>query len=208
MNRDEWDERYESGDYTPREHPSRPLREYVEWAPDGRALDVATGTGRNALFLAEHGYAVDAIDVSGEALSVGRARAEERGLDVNWIQADVEGYRLPAETYALAVVCFYHSPALIPELLTALAPGGVLVYEHHVRTEEAVDRGPGDEHRYRVNDLLRYCLDLTVFEYRETVRTLDDGERRGSRAAVASLVARNTRGGRQSHPPEPRGVER
>lgn len=208
MERERWDERYESGDYTPREAPSDRLQEYVDWAPDGRALDVATGTGRNALFLAEHGYDVDAIDVSGAALSTARERADEQGVDVNWIQADIESHAFPAGAYDLVVVCFYHSPALVPKLVSALAPGGVLVYEHHVRTESTVERGPGDEHRYRVNDLLRYCLGLTVFDYRETVRTFGTGERAGSRAAVATLVARKSHGGRQDHPPAPGGGSR
>lgn len=198
MNRDEWDERYASGEYTPRDRAARPLREYVEWAPDGRALDVATGTGRNARFLAGNGYEVDAIDASGEALSRGRTRAAEDDLDVNWIQADLETFAFPEGHYDLVVVCFYHSPALVPSLIDALAPGGVLVYEHHVKTESTVERGPSDEHRYRVNDLLRACLGLTVFEYREAVR---DGDDRRGPAAVATLVARNSHGGRQSHPP-------
>lgn len=202
MEKDRWDERYESGEYRPRGYPSTLLGDAIEWLPEGRAIDVATGTGRNALFLAEHGYEVDALDVSEAALSIARDAADDRSLDVNWVQTDVEDYDFPDEEYDVAVVCFYHSPALIPKLVTALSPGGVLVHEHHVRTTDPVDRGPSEEHRYRTNDLLRYCLGLTVLQYSEGIRTFESGDRGGSTAAVASIVARKSHGGRQSHPPE------
>jgi SAM-dependent methyltransferase len=202
MDRNDWEKRYRTGDYTPREYPSDLLADVVEWAPTGRALEVATGAGRNALFLAERGYDVDAIDISETALSVASDRAEERGVEVNWICAEGEEYEFEEGAYDLATVHFYHSPALIQQFASALAPGGLLVYEHHVQTREDVERGPSDRHRFRTNDLLRYCLGLTVLEYREGVRTFDSGERAGTKAAVCSIVARKSHGGKQHHPPE------
>ena len=63
------------------DEPSPLLASVVESLPDGRALDVATGAGRNALFLAEHGYRVDAVDVSEEALAIARDRAAGRSVE-------------------------------------------------------------------------------------------------------------------------------
>ena len=71
--RERWDERYRLGAYVEREHPSAWLVSCLSRAPSGRALDVACGAGRNALYLAERGYAVTGIDVSPVAL----ARAAE-----------------------------------------------------------------------------------------------------------------------------------
>jgi SAM-dependent methyltransferase len=203
MDRNDWEERYASGEYIPRRYPSRLLTEFLDWAPDGRAIEVAAGTGRNALFLADCGYDVDALDLSQSALSQGRRAAEERSLSVNWIHADASTYSFPDETYAAAVVSFYHDPALVPKLIDALEPGGVLFYEHHVRTSEDVDRGPGDDHRYRPNELLRSALGLTVLRYSEGIREFDSGERAGTTGAIASLVAQKPDGTEQSQPPEP-----
>lgn len=203
MDRNDWEERYASGDYAPRSYPSRLLTEYVDWAPDGRAVEVAAGTGRNALFLAERGYDVDAIDVAEAAIEQGRRNAEERSVDVNWIQANAGDHAFPREAYALAVVSFYHDPGLVSRLADALEPGGVLVYEHHVRTAEDVERGPGDDHRYRPNELLHAALGLTVLSYREGVREFGRGDRAGTTGAIASLVARKPAGDEQGHPPEP-----
>jgi hypothetical protein len=83
----------------------------------------------------------------------------------------------------------------LPDLKEALAPGGVLCYEHHLRSPEA-ERGPSDDrHRFRSNDLLRAALDLTVLHYEETTYDDEDGT-----TAVATLVARNTQGGSQRYP--------
>lgn len=74
--------------------------------------------------------------------------------------------------------------------------GGVLVYEHHLRSSDAVEIGPSSERfRYRSNDLLRAALDLTILSYAERRRPVAGGT-----AAIATLVARNTHGGTQSYP--------
>lgn len=67
-----WDERFRDGEYPQDPEPSPVLRRYIDALPDGRALDVATGMGRNAVFLAAHGYQVDGIDRSREGLKITR----------------------------------------------------------------------------------------------------------------------------------------
>ena len=193
-----WDERYREGEYPEEPEPSPVLERYVGSFPDGRALDVATGTGRNALFLAERGYEVDALDRSTEGLKIARRNAESRGVDerVNWIRADATAHAFPASTYDVITVSFYRTLDRLGDLKEALRPGGVLFYQHHLRASDPVDAGPSaDRYRFRSNELLRACLDLTVLRYDER-RTAEDG-----RTAVGVvLVARNSAGGAQSYP--------
>ena len=75
----DWDERFASGEYPRAPEPSPVLRAYEPSLPDGRALDVAAGTGRNAVYLADRGHDVDALDASAEGLRIVRERAAERG---------------------------------------------------------------------------------------------------------------------------------
>lgn len=75
----DWDERFESGKYPQEPEPSGLLQRYVDALPTGRALDVATGTGRNAVFLADRGHRVDALDKSRAGLEITRDRAAARG---------------------------------------------------------------------------------------------------------------------------------
>ncbi len=196
--RERWNERYREEKYSPSDEPSPLLASVVESLPDGRALDVGTGAGRNALFLAEHGYRVDAVDVSEEALAIARDRAAERSVEdeVEWLRADFDDFSLDEDAYDLVVVNFYHTLGRLPAIKESLAPGGVLLYEHFLRSSVPTDRGPsGDEYRFRSNDLLRACLDLTVLHYEERTRTDDAGS-----AAVVTLLARNSTGGTQAYP--------
>lgn len=194
-----WDERYRRGEYPTDPEPSPVLRHYVDAFPDGRALDVATGTGRNALFLAGAGYSVDAIDQSRVGLRQARDRAVDRGLDsrVNWIQADVPSYEFPDERYAAVSISFYRAVDRFPDIKEALVPGGFLFVEHHLRSTEPTPSGPsGDRYRFGANELLHAGLDLTVLYYDETSSTNPDGERR----ANARLLARKSSGTRQAYP--------
>jgi SAM-dependent methyltransferase len=191
-----WDERFREGEYPTDPDPSPVLREYVASFPDGRALDLATGTGRNAVFLAEEGYEVDAIDRSREGLELARENARERGVSVDWIQADATEYPFPESTYDVLTVSYYRTLDRLGDLKAALAPGGVLFYQHHLRSSDPVDVGPSsDRYRFRSNELLRACLDLTVLYYQERTEDVD-----GRTSASVILVARNSTGGEQSYP--------
>ncbi len=89
--KERWNARYASGEYIARSHPSELLARWIDRLPKGRALDVACGAGRNALFLAAKGYRVEAMDISSVALERAATRARKEGLEVRWIEADLEG---------------------------------------------------------------------------------------------------------------------
>ena len=92
----DWEQRYQEGEYRPRTWPSPFLEEWIGRFPVGRALDVACGAGRNALRLAEAGFQVEAIDVSASAISMARVESARRGLDVAWEVADLDHSELGA----------------------------------------------------------------------------------------------------------------
>jgi SAM-dependent methyltransferase len=195
----DWDERFRTGQYPQDPEPSAVLRRFVDAFPDGRALDVATGTGRNAVFLAAEGYRVDALDQSREGLRVTRRNAADRGVGdrLNPVQADVPSYAFPKSTYDVITISFYRAVDRFPDIKEALVPGGALFVQHHLRTTDDVDLGPsGDRYRFPANELLHSCLDLTVLHYEERTETRADGKR----GATVQIVARNTSGPRQSYP--------
>ena len=110
--------------------------------------------GRNAIFLAERGFDVTAIDVSDEALDHARRRADEAGVDVNFVRTHADSINLDEEAYDAIVVTYFRTRERLPDLLNALAPGGVLLYEHRIET------GEGHCFRVRPNELLHSCLNL------------------------------------------------
>lgn len=176
--------------------PSRFLMQQIRRLPKGRALDVACGSGRNALYLASRGFDVDAIDRDAEAVARLVQTARQRGLlNVNAHVVDLERKtadrpEFPTDTYDLVVVTFYLHRPLFPWLIEALKPNGVLLYEtftidnyfrhHHPRRWEFC---------LGWNELLRLTSTLRVLSY-------DEGEHEGAPgsglAFTARLVAQKT----------------
>jgi SAM-dependent methyltransferase len=127
-----WDARYGATGYffsfTPSRFLARSLEQVCALAPGRRALDIACGEGRNAIFLAQNGFAVTAVDISEQGLSKGINRAAELGVGVNFVQADLDSYRIE-ENYDLIVDFNFLLRPLIPMMVDALAPGGVILME-------------------------------------------------------------------------------
>ncbi|MDX1434862.1 MAG: class I SAM-dependent methyltransferase, partial [Gammaproteobacteria bacterium] len=166
--RDKWDERYAAGEYFSRTWATPLIERWLPRLPGrqgGRALDVACGAGRNALFLAEAGYQVDAMDISSVAIERARASAAERGVEVGWIVADLEEAPIPEDTYDLIVVVRYLHRPLCARLMKALRDGGYLLYEQHVVSTRPVGGPRSAAFRLQPNELLALFQGLRVLEY-------------------------------------------
>ena len=184
-----WDERYRSEEAAPERGPADFLVEHRRLLPpQGKALDVAMGSGRNALYLASLGYEVTGIEVSGVAVERCRAEAERRGLRVEAIQADLESYQLPREAYDVMIDFYYLQRDLAAALAAALRPGGVLVFESFTTEQRRFGWGPvQDDFLLRPGELRSLFAGLEELAYREGLVESQSG--RGTKA-VAGLVAR------------------
>ncbi|MEJ5357755.1 MAG: methyltransferase domain-containing protein [Desulfobacterales bacterium] len=182
-----WNEKYRRQD-SPRE-PAEVVRDFFALAPGRRALDVAAGNGRNALFLAEQGFAVDAVDIAEEGLS----RFAGKNPRVRAVCADLDLFDIPRERYDLIVNVLYVNRRLFPGLREGLRPGGVLIFESLLEPPDpAAATGRRRRDYYlRENELLHSFLALHVLSYREFET---EGEGEGPRR-LASLVARRRGGG-------------
>jgi len=194
-----WDKKHMDPEFELPEYPIPILEDIIDSLPDGRALDVATGTGRNAIYLADNGYTVDAVDVSDVGLREAQEKAKNTGVSVNWIQADVIEYPLSDNSYSVITMSYFTALEMIPKLKDALEPGGYLIIELHLRTTDEIDYGPDDQKkRLRASELLHACLDLTILHYSaHRRRSKDDTDKQN---AVCTIVARNTHGDTQSYP--------
>ena len=186
--REKWQRRYAAGEYEERTHPTRLLEDWIHALPrpvGARALDLACGAGRNALYLASQGYRVDAMDISSVALERAAARAAEMGVTVDWIETDLDDTSLASNRYDLIVGSRYVNRALADDMVAALRDGGHLLFEQHLRTDR--DVGGPQSARFRVapNELLKMFAALRVLYYRELI--IDDPD--GAAMALAQLIA-------------------
>jgi SAM-dependent methyltransferase len=176
--RDKWDARYRDGAYESRTHPTALLASWLPRLPRGRALDVACGAGRNALFLAANGYAVTALDISSVALDRGRRTAAERGLEIEWLQADLDELperSLPAGPFDLIVWVRYIHRSLMPQLTARLARGGVLLCEQHLATTEPVAGPTSPAYRLEPGELRLAAPELRLEHWFEGLTEDPDG---------------------------------
>jgi tellurite methyltransferase len=185
--RERWNERRLQGGFEP--FPDAPADWLVAHAAllgrGGRALDVACGDGRNALYLARLGFEVDAVDISDVAIDALRDAAPERAPAVHPRVVDLEREPLPAGEYDVVLNFNYLQRDLFGALERALRPGGWLVFETLGRAHiDELGKPINPVYVLDDNELLHAFPGLRVRRYREGVVARSCGPR-----GVASLVA-------------------
>ena len=183
--RDDWNARYAQKELVWTAEPNRRFAAEVGGLEPGRALDLACGEGRNAVWLAERGWRVTGVDFSDVALGKAAALAASRGVEVDWVVADVLEYQPEARAFDLVAMLYLQLPhdELLGAVRTAagaVAPGGTLLVLGHDTTNLTDGYGgPKDASvLYTAEDLLPALGDLVV-EHAEAVERsvpLDDGE--------------------------------
>jgi SAM-dependent methyltransferase len=131
--RNGWETRYGAGG--DERQPSTFLVEHTHRLPPGRALDLACGTGRHALYLARHGWRVEAIDFARAGLQRLLTAARRQALPIEVVQADLEQFPLPTNSHDLIVNVRYLQRSLFAPIVASLRHGGVLLFETFIRDQ-------------------------------------------------------------------------
>lgn len=200
-----WNARYNAFAGAPPDRPASILLQVLPLLPRGRALDIACGAGRNAVFLASNGWDTTAVDSSSGGLKLARSAARDAGIPVSasdvpgnsfarkepqgkgrlvFIEADLETLPLPASHFDLVICINYLQRSLFPSIENALCAGGVLIYETFTRSQLQFSNGPRNpEFLLQAGELRGDFPNLTTLFYRE----LSAGK------GIASLLARKAR---------------
>ena len=133
MSLEDWNRRYQAGQQL-FETPAPLVEEFAGVLKPGTALDLACGPGRNALFLAERGWRVAAVDGSPIAIDLLRQRARRKNLEIDAHVADLElgQYEIPPGAFDLIVNCYHLQRDLIPALQRGVRPGGTIIAIVHL----------------------------------------------------------------------------
>jgi SAM-dependent methyltransferase len=162
------------------------LKKHIALLPKGKALDIATGEGRNAVFLAQHGFDVDAIDISKMGLKKAQELAEEIGVKIHTFYADLDTYKIKEGHYDLIANFYFLKRSLIPKIKKGLKKGGRVIFETYTLEHRNLGPGGPKQSKYflKPNELLKLFRGFRILRYREGI--FKEG---GKRKAIASLIA-------------------
>ena len=185
MTPDDWDRRYAEPRLVWSAEPNRFVVEELAALPPGRALDLACGEGRNALWLAGRGWDVTGVDFSGVAIAKAQAMAAGAGVTARFVRADLAGH-VPAPASAdLVLLAYLQVPeplrtTVLERAAAALRPGGVLLWVAHDRsTLDGGHGGPRNPDVLSTPDGVAAALDGLAVTRAEVVRrpvATDEGE--------------------------------
>jgi SAM-dependent methyltransferase len=191
MDARDWDVRYAGSELVWGAGANRFLVAEAAGLPPGRALDLACGEGRNAIWLGERGWQVTGVDFSSVAIEKARQVAERRGVGGDWVVADLLAYEPEPHGYDL-VICFYlqlvadELRRVLARAAAAVAPGGTfLLVAHDARNLTEGHGGPEDAAvLYRPEDVVAAIEGLTVERAEPVLRPVEGAPR----AAIDALV--------------------
>ena len=185
-----WDRQYMNSPGA--EQPSAFLREIVEcdaWQVlSGKALDVACGNGRNAIYLAQCGFAVTALDISQVALAEGRRRAQQQKLQIDWQQRDLEASELDSGDFDLVINFNYLQRSLFRPIQQAVKRGGHVIFETYLIDQAEFGQPKNPDYLLQHNELLDLFRAFRVLSYHEG--RCEDGGAPAFRAGIFAQRAK------------------
>jgi SAM-dependent methyltransferase len=185
--RKRWDERFKGEEFAFGKKPNPFLRRHVARLPKGKALDLASGEGRNAVFLAQHGFDVDAVDISEIALRKARKLAREMKVKIHTFLADLDNHPIEKEQYDLITNFYFLNRSLIRKMKRGLKKGGIVIFETYTLEHRNLGTAGPKDPRYflKPNELLKLFKEFQILFYREGIL-----KEAGKRKAIASLIAK------------------
>jgi len=165
--------------------PSRFLVENSDLLPEGKALDIAMGCGRNAVYLARIGFDVEGVDISEEAVKEALKLAHSLEVPLKAVVADLEdGYRIEKHAFDV-VICFnYLYRPLIPQIKEGIRSGGMVVYQTFIKDQSRFGKPKNPDHLLKHNELLGLFRDFRCLRYHEGIYE--------NQRALAGLIAQKT----------------
>jgi tellurite methyltransferase len=180
--RSQWDQVYNQEYYVYGKEPAEIVVENIDRLPVGRALDIAMGEGRNAVFLAKKGFSVDGVDLSEVAIRKAKRLAKENRVEIHTIAADLNTYQVKPDTYEVILNIQYLQRSLIPQIKRGLKRGGIIVFENQTVDQLKLPDSQGIRRDYllAVGELKELFKEFKILHYSEK----NDGK-----DAIARLVA-------------------
>lgn len=192
-----WEERYGAKEYAYGKQANDFLVQQLSCLPKGRVLCLAEGEGRNAVFLAQQGFDVVAVDSSAAGMKKAQDLATENKVSIQTIVADLAEFTFLPDSYDAVISIFCHLPVLLrqkvhKQVVSALKPGGMFLLEAYTPDQLKFKSGgpPVAELTMQLDDLLEETRGLEVVYSAELERDVTEGLYHTGLGSVVQLIAR------------------
>ncbi|EQB33925.1 MULTISPECIES: class I SAM-dependent methyltransferase [Sphingomonadales] len=194
-----WDKRYSTDDFAYGTEPNDFLRESMELLPVGDALCLGEGEGRNAVFLAEHGHRVTALDASAVGLEKAKRLAVEKNVTIGIAHADLADYKMEPNRWDGIVSIFCHLPTSLRkkvhrDIFQSLRPNGVFILEAYTPAQLKHGTGgpPNAAMMMSLAELRDELAGLELIVGREVTRDVNEGAFHNGSGATVQIIARKS----------------
>jgi SAM-dependent methyltransferase len=190
-----WNERYSEQGFAYGTKPNDFLQANIESLTKGKTLCLAEGEGRNAVFLAMHGFDVTAVDLSSVGLEKAQRLADENGVTMKTIVADLSDFEIEENSWDTIVSIWAHVPAIVrrslhTKVVAGLKPKGTFLLEAY--TPKQIEFGTGGPKIDLTMSLEMLCQELSPLRFeisQEIEREVQEGKYHNGHSAVVQILA-------------------
>lgn len=194
--KDFWNERYSEPEFVYGTEPNHFFAEQLDQLKPGKLILPADGEGRNAVYAAQKGWEVQAVDYSSSAREKALELAKEKGIEISYDLSDLAEYDFGSEIYDAAAFIYVHLPRSIikdvyANVIKSLKPGAKIMVEVYSVNQQGRDSGgPKDERVLYTEEKLRDLLSGTEIEWMEEKEIdLSEGKYHVGKAMVIRAIA-------------------
>ena len=176
----DWEKEYSSKSLKDTPLPSCLLENHINLLTGGQALDIASGTGQNAVFLSSHGYEVIAVDKSSTASTLANQYSLNKGSKIKTVTEDILAFEIKENSFDLIADFYFLEREIIPKIKKGLKKNGLVFFETYTTEQQDIDGPHNPDFLLSTNELIGFFTDYFIIYYHERVE---------GKKAIASLIA-------------------
>jgi SAM-dependent methyltransferase len=176
----DWEKEYSAKSLNDTPLPASLLENHINLLTGGLSLDIASGTGQNAVFLSSQGYKVTAVDKSPSAAILANQYSLEKGYEINTVTEDILTFKIEENSFDLIADFYFLEREIIPKIKNGLKKNGLVFFETYTTGQQNIDGPHNPDFLLKTNELISFFTDFFIIFYHERVK---------NKNAIASLIA-------------------